>query len=178
MNAWDNSAYGFRLYPRDDYSAPAASGIQSEAAGLAGTGAAYTTREIAEAAPRGAMGGVEAMLSRTEFALFTFMAKKLGQWVGARELVEAALGTHHRPESSLVRVHVHNIRRKLGPLGQMIESRRGRGYRIRESFFAPHLDLVEGKPASVAGDDTRPWNAESSPRFQPPTEIETDTPWE
>lgn len=82
----------------------------------------------------GRLGAALALLSRTERALFMVLATEPDRWINARELVSGALGTHHRSGTSLVRVHVHNIRKKLGSLSCMIESRRGRGYRCRGSF--------------------------------------------
>ena len=88
--------------------------------------------------------GAAAVLSRTELALLTAMVRQPTRWVSAQELIETAIGTHHRRETSLVRVHVHNMRRKLGPLSVIIESRRGCGYRYVpqsvESSDAPGSD--------------------------------------
>jgi hypothetical protein len=40
------------------------------------------------------------------------------------------LGPNHAAGTSLVRVHVHNMRRKLGPMAQAISVQRGKGYRL------------------------------------------------
>ena len=52
-------------------------------------------------------------------------------WVTAAELIRDVLGTHHRPDTPLVRVHVHAVRRKLAQHAAWLESdpHRLRGYR-------------------------------------------------
>lgn len=85
--------------------------------------------------------GTRTRLTRTQFRLVQHLSAKSGHWVTPSELVKEALGTHHANESALVRVHIHAIRRALGPLGSLIETdpARARGYRFRndlvQSFF-------------------------------------------
>lgn len=72
-------------------------------------------------------------LTRTQFSLLAYLVRNGGRWVTAGELISQVLGTHHRPNTSLVRVHVHAIRRRLGPGAMRLETdqRRARGYRWR-----------------------------------------------
>jgi len=81
-------------------------------------------------------------LTRTQFSIFSYLFATAGHWVTASELIHEVLGTHHLPDTSLIRVHVHAIRRRLGPEAEALESdrRRARGYRWR--------GLVEHRPAS------------------------------
>lgn len=84
-------------------------------------------------------------LTRTQFSIFSYLFATAGHWVTASELIHEVLGTHHLPDTSLIRVHVHAIRRRLGPEAEALESdrRRARGYRWR--------GLVEHRPASEEG---------------------------
>lgn len=72
-------------------------------------------------------------LTRTQFSIFSYLFATAGHWVTASELIHEVLGTHHLPDTSLIRVHVHAIRRRLGPEAEALESdrRRARGYRWR-----------------------------------------------
>jgi DNA-binding response OmpR family regulator len=78
------------------------------------------------------VAGARARLTRTQFRLLQHLNVKRGHWVTASELVKEALGTHHENEAALVRVHIHAIRRALGPLAALIETdpARARGYRF------------------------------------------------
>lgn len=84
-------------------------------------------------------------LTRTQFSIFSYLFATAGHWVTASELIHEVLGTHHLPDTSLIRVHVHAIRRRLGPEAEALESdrRRARGYRWR--------GLIEHRPASEEG---------------------------
>jgi DNA-binding response OmpR family regulator len=82
------------------------------------------------------IAGVRTRLTKTQFQLFQYLTAKSGQWVAPSELVTQALGTHHRTDSALIRVHIHAIRRALGTLAPLIESdpARARGYRFRSDL--------------------------------------------
>jgi hypothetical protein len=75
--------------------------------------------------------GVRVALTRTQFSIFCYFHENSGRWVTPNELIRHVLGTHHQPDTSLVRVHVHAIRRRLGQGAVWLESdpRRVRGYR-------------------------------------------------
>ena len=75
--------------------------------------------------------GARVALTRTQFSIFTYFFERAGRWVSSDELIRHVLGTHHQPDTSLVRVHVHAIRRRLGQRAVWLESdpRRVRGYR-------------------------------------------------
>jgi DNA-binding response OmpR family regulator len=75
--------------------------------------------------------GARVALTRTQFSIFTYFFENAGRWVTPNEWIRHVLGTHHQPDTSLVRVHVHAIRRRLGQGAVWLESdpRRVRGYR-------------------------------------------------
>jgi DNA-binding response OmpR family regulator len=77
------------------------------------------------------INGDSVRLTRTEFKLLAHLVERPFGWVTAAELIRDVLGTHHRPDTPLVRVHVHAVRRKLGQYATWLESdpHRLRGYR-------------------------------------------------
>jgi DNA-binding response OmpR family regulator len=77
--------------------------------------------------------GAKVSLTRTQFSIFAYLVENRGGWVATGELIRHVLGTHHQPDTSLVRVHVHAIRRRLGWRAAWLESdpQRARGYRWR-----------------------------------------------
>jgi DNA-binding response OmpR family regulator len=77
------------------------------------------------------INGDSVRLTRTEFKLLAHLVERPFGWVTASELIRDVLGTHHRPDTPLVRVHVHAVRRKLGQHSTWLESdpHRLRGYR-------------------------------------------------
>jgi DNA-binding response OmpR family regulator len=87
------------------------------------------------------VGSVEAHLTKSEFAIFAYLAEKPGRWISADDVLRDVLGPNHAAGTSLVRVHVHNMRRKLGPMAQAISVQRGKGYRLAlESVDSEALD--------------------------------------
>jgi DNA-binding response OmpR family regulator len=94
------------------------------------------------------IAGVRTRLTRTQFRLFHHLARSADRWVTASELVKEALGTHHENESALVRVHIHAIRRALGPLAPLIETdpARARGYRFRRDRVESQFSATGQRP--------------------------------
>ena len=87
------------------------------------------------------VSSVEAHLTKSEFAIFAYLAEKPGRWISADDVLRDVLGPNHAAGTSLVRVHVHNMRRKLGPMAQAISVQRGKGYRLAlESVDSEALD--------------------------------------
>ena len=71
-------------------------------------------------------------LTLTEFRILHHLARRPG-WVFTRwQIVEAARGTDAAVTDRSVDVHIVSLRRKLGTLGERIETVRGVGYRFRE----------------------------------------------
>ena len=71
-------------------------------------------------------------LTSTEFSVLHFLARRPG-WVFTRnQIIEAVKGDDYPVTERSVDVHFVNLRRKLGPLGERLETVRGVGYRFRE----------------------------------------------
>jgi DNA-binding response OmpR family regulator len=72
-------------------------------------------------------------LTSREFGLLLHLAHRAGQVVTRTELLAQVWSTQFDPESNVVEVHVSRLRDKLGEHAWMIETVRGRGYRLRAS---------------------------------------------
>lgn len=58
-----------------------------------------------------------------------YLVERRGRWVSANEIISRVCMTYHRDDSSLVRVHIHSIRRALGEMRSCIRGDLdGRGY--------------------------------------------------
>ena len=71
-------------------------------------------------------------LTATEFNLLRALASRRGRVLSRDELISLARGEDVSVVDRTVDVHVVALRRKLGRLGEMIETVRGVGYRLRE----------------------------------------------
>lgn len=71
-------------------------------------------------------------LTATEFALLMFLAKRPG-WVFTRsQIINGVKGDDYPVTDRSVDVQILNLRKKLGKMGEYIETVRGVGYRFKE----------------------------------------------
>ena len=70
-------------------------------------------------------------LTAREFGLLLHLAHRAGRVVTRSELLSQVWSIKFDPESNVVEVHVSRLREKLGRWSWMIETVRGRGYRLR-----------------------------------------------
>lgn len=77
-----------------------------------------------------AIGGTPVTLRRTEFRLLSYLVANSDRVVGTRELMRDVLGSTNSADTALIRVHLSQLRRKLGTAGHAIETIRGQGYRL------------------------------------------------
>jgi DNA-binding response OmpR family regulator len=75
-------------------------------------------------------------LTATEFRILEFLAARPGRVFSRDEIIDAALGNDTAVFDRTVDVHITAIRRKLGAGGDMIETVRGFGYKLRTSADA------------------------------------------
>lgn len=76
------------------------------------------------------VGDVEACVSHRLFELFVYLAERRERWVHTDEILAATSGTHHSPESSIVRVQIHSLRKALGTAGAHIHADGHRSYML------------------------------------------------
>ncbi len=74
------------------------------------------------------LAGSELALTAKEFALLEALLRRPGAVLSRERLEESIYGWGEEVGSNAVEVHLHNLRRKLGP--QFIKNIRGVGYRI------------------------------------------------
>ena len=77
-------------------------------------------------------GGKLIALTATEFNLLKALAEKEGRVISREDLLSLARGDDVAVMDRTVDVHVAALRKKLGKHGEMIETVRGVGYRIKE----------------------------------------------
>jgi two-component system phosphate regulon response regulator PhoB len=76
--------------------------------------------------------GQELDLTYSEFEILLLLASKPG-WVFTRsQIVDSIRGSNHAITDRSVDVQIVGLRRKLGDLGNIIETVRGAGYRFKE----------------------------------------------
>jgi len=72
-------------------------------------------------------------LTRLEFDILLYLAQQSHRLVSNEEIMRQVVRGVYRPESSLVRVHISHLRRKLGAEAGLIGTVRGRGFRLLRS---------------------------------------------
>lgn len=78
------------------------------------------------------IGKEDVDLTATEFALLMFLAKRPG-WVFTRsQIINGVKGDDYPVTDRSVDVQILNLRKKLGEMGEYIETVRGVGYRFKE----------------------------------------------
>jgi DNA-binding response OmpR family regulator len=78
------------------------------------------------------IGTRKARLTRSELSVFSYLAEHRGQWVPSDQLRAEVLGeAPSRTDSPLLRVHIRNIRKKLGPAADKLVSKRNVGFMLK-----------------------------------------------
>jgi two-component system phosphate regulon response regulator PhoB len=86
---------------------------------------------IERAAHRVTVDGVEIELTPTEYKLLVTLAERRGRVQDRAQLLETVWEAAPDIQTRTVDMHVQRLRSKLGPAGELIETVRGFGYRIR-----------------------------------------------
>ncbi len=76
--------------------------------------------------------GKDVALTSTEFEILRALAQRRGRVLSREDLIERSRGEDAAVVDRTVDVHVAAVRRKLGRQGEMIETVRGAGYRLKE----------------------------------------------
>ena len=74
--------------------------------------------------------GYPVELTPLQFQILAHLVRNAGRVVSPGEFASTVFRSAEAPDSSKLRVHIHGLRRRLGALGRLIESVRGKGYRI------------------------------------------------
>ena len=86
---------------------------------------------IDRAAHRVSIDGREVELTPTEYRLLLTLAERRGRVQGRAHLLETVWDAAPDIQTRTVDMHVQRLRAKLGPAGELIETVRGFGYRLR-----------------------------------------------
>jgi DNA-binding response OmpR family regulator len=78
------------------------------------------------------VGGEQVSLTPTEFRILHFIAGRPGRVLSRDQIIDAAVGSEMAVFDRTIDVHIAAIRRKLGKVGDRIETIRGFGYKWRE----------------------------------------------
>jgi len=81
-------------------------------------------------------------LSPLEYALVSLLDQNRNQWVPASELWQALALSSQAYDSSLLRMHLFRLRKKLGPWRELLRSARGRGVMLSDPWHAPSATSV------------------------------------
>jgi DNA-binding response OmpR family regulator len=92
------------------------------------------------------LAGQKLSVTRVEFDILEYLMQNANRVVSDAELSQHIIHSPHRPESSLLRVHMWRLRRKLGTASQALMTVRGRGHRFDEQRLT--TDVQQG-PAIV-----------------------------
>lgn len=92
------------------------------------------------------VGGRSVALRRTEFRILAYLVRNPERVISPEELVKNVLGTHHAPDSSLVRVHIAHLRDKLGSAREQIRTIRGLGYLLTDAPSLASTDDCDLQP--------------------------------
>ena len=77
--------------------------------------------------------GEQIVLTNKEFELLNLLVRSSGIVMTRDQLLDAIWGHDFSGESRTLDVHIATLRQKLGNAGEMIETIRGVGYRLREN---------------------------------------------
>ena len=119
-----------------------------------------------EAAPRLALDNPPGFFTRTEFDLLTYFLERAGRVVPHAEIHERVFG-RTAIDMSLVRVHVANLRRKLGPLRVAVRTVHGRGY-VLDLPLAPVGVGHVGSASAVATPEGKAGDPKGGPAAREP----------
>jgi len=78
------------------------------------------------------VSGRPVALTRLEFDILVYLMDRAPRVVSQDELLNNVVRGAHDAQSSIIRVHVCNLRRKLGADGWVVRTVRGRGLQFRE----------------------------------------------
>jgi two-component system phosphate regulon response regulator PhoB len=101
------------------------------AAGAAGDTLVIGPLEIDRAQHRVRANGEEVELTPTEFKLLLTLAERRGRVQGRSQLLETVWEAAPDIQTRTVDMHVQRLRTKLGPAGDLVETVRGFGYRLK-----------------------------------------------
>lgn len=105
--------------------------LQRRAAGRSVNLIRHGALSVDPVACRVTLHGIAVELSRRELALLQALLQNPTRVLSAEQVKDSLYGREENVESNAVNVHIHHLRRKLGP--RIVETVRGIGYRLGEA---------------------------------------------
>lgn len=94
------------------------------------------TRVVLEStARRMSVDGTVLPLTTVEYEILSRLAEAAGSIIAREQLIAEVFGRQFNPEDRALDVHIHRLRKKLGPYGWLLVTVRGSGHMLRA--FAP-----------------------------------------
>jgi DNA-binding response OmpR family regulator len=76
--------------------------------------------------------------SRREIEILSVLCSKAGEWVSREQVLDTVMGKRAKQGSSLLRTHILNIRRKLGPQEWLVQTDRSHGLMLALATHEHH----------------------------------------
>ena len=110
------------------------------------------TRVVLEStARRMSIDGTTLPLTTVEYEILSRLAAAAGSIVAREQLIAEVFERQFNPEDRALDVHIHRLRKKLGPYGWLLVTVRGSGHMLRA--FAPQpktaLDVTTGEQRAL-----------------------------
>jgi len=99
----------------------------------------------------GAVNKEELDLTLKEFRLLEYLMRHPNRVLPREEIISHVWDFHNDSFSNFLDVHMKNLRRKLGPTSDMIETVRGVGYRLSDTNASAKNDIRERAAAYANG---------------------------
>jgi DNA-binding response OmpR family regulator len=94
-----------------------------------------TSVVLESTARRMSIDGMVLPLTTVEYEILSRLTKAAGSVVAREQLVAAVFERQFDPEDRALDVHIHRLRKKLGPHGWLLVTVRGAGHMLRSSSF-------------------------------------------
>jgi len=103
------------------------------------------TRVVLEAiARRMSIDGTVLPLTAVEYEILSRLTEAAGSIVARERMIAEVFERQFNPDDRALDVHIHRLRRKLGPFGWLLVTVRGAGHMLRA--FAPQPTVVGAAP--------------------------------
>jgi DNA-binding response OmpR family regulator len=93
-------------------------------------------------------------LTPTQFRILDYILRNVGRIVAPNEFKLSVFRSEEAIDSSKLRVHIYDLRRRLGSVGYVIESVRGKGYGVGLSDVSTdhsHTEQMDSQVADLEG---------------------------
>lgn len=90
--------------------------------------------------------GIVLPLTTVEYEILSRLTEAAGTIVTREQLSAEVFGREFNPEDRSLDVHIHRLRKKLGPHGWLLVTVRGSGHMLRSFASPPNGDAIADVP--------------------------------